>query len=188
MGRGGIRYGAGRPGWKVKAEQCLRVDVRVLQRSGLLTPGAFGSSGWSRAGKSAGIIGTRAESDVLWLRYAGRGRPSDHRVKLERTACTYGGCRPWFACPGCARRAAVLYMCSGAFRCRHCADVAYASQSESEIGRSWSRQEKAEARLRRKGIHQTTIDRLVSAIVDCEERREQALAEFLARMRPDTKG
>lgn len=188
MGRGGIRYGAGRPGWKAKAEQCLRVDVRMLQRAGLLAPGAFGSSGWSRAGKSMGIIGTRAESGVLWLRYATEGRPSDHRVKLESTVCTYGGCRPWFACPGCGRRAAVLYLCSGAFRCRLCASVAYASQSEGEIGRSWRKQEKAEARLSRKGIHRATFDHLVSTIVDCEERREKAVFAFLARMWPDAKG
>lgn len=187
MGRGGIRYGAGRPGWKEKAEQCLRVDVRMLQRAGLLAPGVSGSSGWSRAGKSEGIIGTRAEPGVLWLLYATAGRPGDHRVKLEHTACNYGGCRPWFACPGCARRAAVLYMCGGAFRCRHCASVAYASQSEGEIGRSWRKQQKAEARLRRKGIHPATFDRLVSTIVDCEERREQALSAFLVRMRPDVK-
>ena len=181
MGRGGIRYGAGRPGWKAKAEQCLRVDVRMLQRSGLLVPGVSGSSGWTRGGRSAGSIGTRAEPGVLWLRYATGGRPAQERVNLEHTTCTFGGSRPWFACPSCSRRAAVLYMWSGVFRCRHCAEVAYASQSESEIGRSWRKQRKVEARLRRKGIHRATLDRLASIIVDCEERRQQVEYAFLAR-------
>ena len=32
MGNGGWRSGAGSPGWKAKAEQCLPLDVRALYR------------------------------------------------------------------------------------------------------------------------------------------------------------
>ncbi|CAN7462511.1 hypothetical protein LJR130_003044 [Variovorax sp. LjRoot130] len=158
------------------------MDVRMLQRCGLLAPCVSGSSGWCRAGKSAGNIGTRAGPDVLWFLYATDSPPDEQRVRLEYTACTYRGFRPWFACPSCRRRAAVLYMRSGRFRCLRCARVAYASQSEGDIGRSLRKQEKAEARMRRKGIHRATFDRLVSTIVECEERRERAASAFLARM------
>ena len=48
-------------------------------------------------------------------------------VRLERTPCRFGGDRPWFCCPRCERRVALLYLRGGAFRCRHCHGLAYAS-------------------------------------------------------------
>ena len=57
--------------------------------------------------------------------------------------------------------------------CRHCQGIAYASQSDDVLGRAWRRQRKVEARLgeneqRPKGMHQTTHERLLSAIDNCE--------------------
>jgi len=46
MGTGGVRYGAGRPGWKRKAEQSMAFDVRQIAKKGLLRPGVF-SWHWS---------------------------------------------------------------------------------------------------------------------------------------------
>jgi hypothetical protein len=43
MGTGGSRYGAGRPGYKGKAEACMRLDVRMWARRGTLTPGYSGT-------------------------------------------------------------------------------------------------------------------------------------------------
>ena len=183
MGRGGSRSGAGRPGWKAKAEHCMRLDVRVLHRAGCLVPGVSGSWRWTRGEEAAGSIGMRAEALALCLLYSIDGRQSDQRIRIEKTACTYGGARPWFACPYCCRRVAVLYLRSGAFRCRHCARVAYTSQSEDALSRTWRKQHKAEAKIK-KGIHEATFERLVATIEDCEARRDAALAVFVARRWP----
>ena len=49
----------------------------------------------------------------------GERRDFDYLVFLSWTLCQYGGARPWFLCPSCRRRVAILY--GGAvFACRHC--------------------------------------------------------------------
>jgi hypothetical protein len=95
--------------------------------------------------------------------------------------------RPWFACPHCRARVAVIYMRRGGFYCRRCSQVAYYSQSEDAIGRGWRVQQQAESKLgkgwaRPKGMHQATHERLLSIIWECEERREAALSRFVEGM------
>jgi hypothetical protein len=74
-------------------------------------------------------------------------------------------------------------MRGGAFTCRKCSRVAYYSQSEDAVGRTWRRQRKAEARLgeywaRPKGMHHKTRDRLMGIIFACEEERDNALVAY----------
>ena len=62
--------------------------------------------------------------------------------------------------------------------------VAYYSQSEDELDRSWRKQSNAEAKLgehwaRPKGMHHKTRDRLMLTIRKCEEMRDRALAAFI---------
>lgn len=183
MGRGGSRYGAGRPGWHVKAEHCRRLAVARLHRERLLRPGASCTWAWHAHGEPLGSIAIRAEADAVSLSYTLNGAPVHQRVVIQRTPCNYGGSRPWFACPSCSRRCAVLYLRAG-FACRKCSRVVYASQSDDDIGRAWRRQEKAEAKLgenwqRPKGMHRTTHERLLAVIMECEERRDATLAKFV---------
>ena len=119
MARGGWRWGAGRPGWHVKAEHCLRLDVRELDRRELIGAGPFIWT-WRRSdtGEEKGSISvTASRFDSLTLRYASNGNPVNDEIEVERTPCHYGGTRPWFRCPRCARRCAVLYMRGGWFKC-----------------------------------------------------------------------
>lgn len=189
MGRGGTRYGAGRPGWHVKAEYCKSLDARRLQRDGWLRPGVSCAWGWRNAdGESTGSISLRVEAGALVLSYKLNGEPFTERVPILRTACNYGGGRSWFGCPRCGRRVAVLYLRHG-FACRQCSRVAYASQSDDVTGRAWRVQRKIEARLdkywqRPKGMHQTTHSRLLAAIFECEERRDAALCAWAVRHWP----
>jgi hypothetical protein len=188
MGKGGMRWGAGRPPNKGKAEACMRLEAPAMRKRGALRPGSAGSWSWHNVstGEHSGSISYRTQSDVLVLDYSLNGQPKKQQVPILRTQCNYGGTRPWFACPNCAARVAVLYLRRGGFYCRNCARVAYYSQSEDQTGRSWRKQQKAEAKLgkdwqRPKGMHKATRERLLELIWSCEEVRDNALAAFMAR-------
>ena len=189
MGRGGMRFGAGRPGWNVKAEHCRSIDVRRVERENLLRAGVTTAWAWtdSETGERLASIGFSVTDDAVLLFYNLNDKPTRQTVPLERTPCHYGGSRPWFNCPRCRRRVAVLYLRASGFACRHCQRVTYASQSDDALGRTWRRQAKLEARLgehwrRPKGMHHRTRERLLEGIFECEGAREDALASYLARV------
>ena len=192
MGTGGMRYGAGRPGYRAKAEQLHRVDVREWARRGYLRGACSFSWNWTRDGESTGSIGVHVHSpDVMTLRYTltqnDVRRDVVDRVCIARTACPFGGTRPWFNCTRCARRVAVLYLRNGGFACRHCQRVAYSSQSDDALDRLWRKQTKIEARLaehwqRPKGMRQLTYARLMDKLTDCEARRDDAFEAVAARL------
>lgn len=189
MGTGGSRYGAGRPAAHVKAEHYRRIDVRRCHREGVLQAGRAGSWQWTNAetGERVATIGYWSDGSSVALNYSVDGRDCSQRVLLRHTECNYGGRRPWFTCPVRGERVAVLYLRAGRFACRHCQRIAYASQSGDALDRVWRRQQRIEAKLgedwqRPKGMHHSTYDRLMSRILDCEERREAALCGFLAGM------
>ena len=186
MGTGGMRYGAGRPALHVKAEHCRQLDVRRWHREGVLQAGTFGSWVWSDSatGERTGRIGYSVGDGFVNLNYSVNDQPSNQRVALTRTPCNYGGVRPWFVCPVRGERVAVLFLRAGRFACRQCQRIAYASQSDDAMGRNWRRQGKLESRLgqwwaRPRGMHRETHERLMSAILDCERRRDAALDQFV---------
>ena len=191
MGTGGMRIGAGRPGWKRKAEQSMAFDVRQIARKGLLKPGAFSWHWTSNYGERVGSVGVRVTDERVILSYQWTPPNSESRdvecvIWVERTPCNYGGTRPWFRCPSCGRRCAVVYFGApgGRYACRRCLRVAYLSQCEDEMGRLWRRQRKIEGRLagvadewdgrqRPKGMHQKTFDRLRRQIWELEVQRDE---------------
>jgi hypothetical protein len=154
------------------------LDVRRLQREGLLMPGrAFGWN-WSRNGETIASIQIRTEVGRLLLKYLSRSRGDEWRsmeypVWLESTACNYGGKRAWFICPvqGCGRRVAILYGGS-VFACRHCHLLAYQCQRETYDDRAMRRADAIRQRLgwgagianppggKPKGMHWRTYERL----------------------------
>ena len=114
------------------------LDVRRLQRDGVLKPGYSCNWAWYRGGREIASIGIRSSSESVILSYQskaedGEWQDMEYPIPLEWTNCNYGGQRAWFRCPaaGCGRRVAILY--SGkVFACRHCYNLAYESQRESE--------------------------------------------------------
>lgn len=189
MGAGGWRFGAGRPGWKGKAESCRRIDVRRWAKEAMLRPGCMGAWQWrdTETGEVTASIGYRIEEGAAVLDYSLGGESRRQRVPIQRTTCHYGGTRPWFACPQCWGRVAVLFLRRGGFYCRKCARVAYRSQSEDAMGRAWRVQRKVEARLgpdyeRPKGMHWRTYERLLRRVEACEEARDFALLRLVERM------
>lgn len=189
MGTGGFRFGAGRPGWHPKAEHCLRLDVRSMARHKALGGGRFGWHWTNRySGEETGSIGVTVTADSMRLSFSVDGQPVSQHVPLDRTPCHFGGTRPWFRCPHCDRRVAVLFLRAGRFKCRQCSGVVYASQAGDVMARAWGRQTKLENLLddhwrRPKGMHRSTHQRIVRSILRYEEIRDDAIDAQLFRLR-----
>jgi hypothetical protein len=142
-GFGSTRWG--RQSTRATTEGLLALDVRVLGRRGYFTAGpgevAEGVEIWSSRGSEVGRISVEyrgADPQIVTLEYRVRRPEEDwhtiqERVELNRTRCTFGGSRPWFVCPGCRMRRAVLFCVGGVFRCRVCHDLAYRSTREEPI-------------------------------------------------------
>lgn len=192
MGAGGMRCGAGRPGYKVKAEHLLRVEIGRWHRGGYLHAGRSFSWSWHCGDEPTGNIGVLVhDADSLALQYTvgsdDQRRDGSQTIRLAHTACNYGKSRPWFVCPVCQRRAGVLYMRAGRFACRCCQPIAYSSQSCDALDRMWRKQASIEKRLdengqRPKGMRQLTFDKLKAQYWDIEALREKAFSDYALRL------
>jgi hypothetical protein len=150
-------YGSNRWGWQRTREDTdglLWLDVRKLHKQGGLRAGAVCTQSWSRGGEPAGDIMTIADrhAQTITLDYKTRRpgedwQPVREPIELDWTPCHYGGERPWFRCPRCYERRAVLYSVNGRFRCRGCHDLAYTSTRENELDRCIRRADRLRARL-----------------------------------------
>jgi hypothetical protein len=197
MGSGGSRWGAGRPGWRRKCEHLLGLDIHRLVRAGYIKPSVYARGNWqwtwSHSGESSGNVCIETTYDQVrltytWTPHGREPQAFDYPVRIVRTPCRYGGARPWFQCPRCGDRRAVLYglASDGRFGCRRCMRLAYAGEAEDLTGRLWRKQRKLEARLgknyrRPKGMHQTTRDRILEQIWDAEMRRDEQLYLYMQR-------
>lgn len=180
---GGYRFGAGRPGWRVKAEHLLQLDARRLARDSVIGQDnslQLGTWAWRRDGQQVGAVQYIAARDTFTV-YAG---DRSQVLPVLRTPCHYGGSRCWFGCPQCGQRVAIVYWRNGpGFGCRRCNKVAYGSQAVGWFERAMRRQAKIERRLgdgwsRPRGMHQSTYGKLIT----CLEENEQLAAAGLAKM------
>jgi hypothetical protein len=149
-GRGSGR----RPSYSGRAttEESLPLDIRRLQRAGVLPPGRAASWQWTVNDLVHASIQIRAEAWQVELvyTYTPNGRPAElvrQTVMLETTPCTLGGSRQWFCCPTCSRRVAVIYGRGRLFGCRRCKGLAYASQGEADDDRAARRAERIRRQL-----------------------------------------
>lgn len=140
-------------GAKDTTDDYRMLDVRRLQRDGLLTPGRVFGWQWTRREEVVASIQVRVEIGRVILTYRHRSGGSDWKseeypVLLDWTSCHYGGQRAWLLCPaqGCKRRVAILYG-GGIFACRHCYQLAYPSQRETDDDRAARQADKIRERL-----------------------------------------
>jgi len=160
---------------------------------------------WMRDGETVASIKLRAEHDRLHLTYrvrigGGEWEDVNETVRIVRMPCRFGGARPYFICPGvvngtaCGRRVAKLHGPGRYFLCRHCYRLAHASQSEDAQRRSVRRANKIRQRLggnagmaspfppKPKGMWRRTYERLREQAFDAEERADEALLTYVARL------
>lgn len=139
-------YGSGRSGGKSKVQHCRSLDVNKMNKAGGLKSGFSGNWQWSQDGEEIASIGFSSNGHEIDLKYRYRLNGSEwesikHLVAILWSQCRYGGERAYFRCPGvvndhaCRRRVVKLYSGGKYFLCRHCYNLAYASQSETRIDR-----------------------------------------------------
>ena len=168
---------SGNHGGKRTTGDMRALDVRKVQRDGLLRPGQSFGWNWTRGGETIASINIKVDSDRVTLDYrrkaGGEWQAMNYPVCLAWTACHYGGQRAWWLCPGagCGARVAVLYG-GKVFACRHCHKLAYKSQRETPDDRALRRANDLRARLgwvpgvihgpgsKPKGMHWSTFWRL----------------------------
>jgi len=181
---------------KTCVEEVKSIDIRQLNRWGVLNPGYVGSLNWTCNGEPSGDIRYRVEHGSIVLIYRYREceeewESVEERVQVDWTGCNYGGNRPWFICPisGCGRRVALIYAGGKYFGCRHCYELAYSSQNEGLYDRMARKARKIRKRLgadmwlevpvfdKPKGMHRKSFERLkrkeksASAVVNREMER-----------------
>lgn len=169
---------SGRAGTKRSTTNMHALDIRKLPRASLLKPGGSFNWQWSRRGNVVASIGGTVDTiNSVTLNY--RTRPSGgewqdkrYQVIVDWTACNFGGSRPWWLCPCCGRRVAVLWGGS-TYACRHCHKLAYQSTRNSSETQAFARADKMRERLgwcagiayppggKPKGMHQKTFERLL---------------------------
>jgi len=122
-------------------------------------------------------------------------------VTIAWTPCRFGGERPWFICSVCTngtycgRQVTKLYVAGRLFACRHCYQLAYASQQESAYQRGLWKAQKIGMRLggsasmlnhfpeKPKGMHWRTYERL-SCVHDAAQARSIiGMMGFVMRLR-----
>ncbi|MGO9530562.1 MAG: hypothetical protein ACLP3B_05210 [Syntrophobacteraceae bacterium] len=159
-------------------ESYKRLDIRFLHKKNLLRPGYSFTFLWNRGGEPSGSIQIKVEDDYFILKYRysryEESEDVEEQVSVDWTRCNYGGRRPWFLCPRCRRRVAVLACAGKLFLCRHCYRLKYWSQLETYLDRANRKVQKLRERLggkpwlKPKRMHQTTFDRLHNRLMDAE--------------------
>ena len=169
-------FGSGRRGGKNCTDDMRSVDVRRLQREGLLIPGQSRRWRWLRHGQEVASIGFAVERDYVRFTYrhrssGGQWQDVHAAAYLERTPCRLGGSRVWWLCPCCGQRVALLYI-GKMPACRKCCHLAYRSERETVDGRATRQVDKLRERLgwepgflngnglKPTGMHWRTFERL----------------------------
>jgi hypothetical protein len=174
-------------------DEVKRLDVRWLHRQGYLQPWVHTTVTWTSRERPAGSISVAMQDGcfIVEYRYRTHGtedwEPVRQIIALDWTRCTYGGTRPWFCCPGCQRRVAILCGAGKWFLCRSCYQMPYTSQVEIPLDRLHRKFRKIRDRLgahytRPKGMHRRTWERLQEQAIEAEMAWDLAWDAALMRL------
>jgi hypothetical protein len=183
--------------------------VRRWHREGFLTPGRWFSWQWSQDGRATASITVCTHPDTVTLTYRIKTywddefRDIEQAIPLSWTPCHFGSKRPWFICSACrngrycGRRVAKLYLgFGGIFACRHCNNLAYASQHEAPSERGILAAQRIRMRLggdpslaalfpqKPKWMRWRSYDRLRARAEAAESKAAYGLHEWVSRRFP----
>lgn len=125
---------------RTTTDELASLDVNWLKRNGFLRPGIHTLQWHDRAGNVIGQVTVAVASGIAL-------REMKQKVSLTWTACNYGGCRPWFVCPGCGGRAGKLFAMCSRFYCRSCHSLTYETNRASRALRLMYRAQSLDRRL-----------------------------------------
>jgi hypothetical protein len=193
--------GFGSGGWNATGrptvEEVPRLDVMQLRKAGALEDGWRGGWQWIWTSGRRSNIAVTVEGELVHLdftvRIGQRAPEKIHQsVQVTWSPCRFGGARPYWLCPGCGRRCAVLHGLRH-FACRRCNNLSYASQRERAVDRSQRRADRLRRTLggepglgrippRPKGMHHSTYERHLEQIFAADEATGAHLEAMLARL------
>ena len=136
-------------------DSCWTLDIIQLSKKGCLRSGCISTCQWID-GNGVFLINLRAEAERLHIRYkvrvgVGEWKDVADIIPIVHLHCRFGGSRPYFICPGdgayCKRRVTKLHLSHRYLLCRHCNQLAYASQYEQSWERALRRANKLKQRL-----------------------------------------
>lgn len=178
-----------------KVEDFKRLDIGSLHKAGHTNDGYVGQWGWYSNGELQSVIEISTEKQQLIVKYSVGQQNFNYPIQLQVTPCHYGGSRYWFSCPRCDGRVATLYIASNLlFHCRKCQKLNYTCQQDMKLSatrhvmyklrdrlgwrydNAWMRPSR---KIRPKGMHQTTFDKLVERHDALENRANRyCMASF----------
>jgi hypothetical protein len=149
---GGI--GSGRRATTADTDDCLRLTLADLRRSGALKRDLWArrERGWVelRTKREVGAVSIVADVDCRRITIKGRafGQLIDQTLEVVAQPLPFGGERYFVLCPFTRRRCTVLYLPAGTnqFASARGWGVPYASTREREVARAYRRLDKAEER------------------------------------------
>ena len=124
---------------KPTTEDFYSLDLRKLNKLVPFDQNCQFTLEWTTQNKANASIDCRLIDEVLELHYSiikgvERANAVDY-VNITKTPCNFGGVRRWLLCPGCNKKALVLYIASN-FRCRKCHNIYHPSSNEGELFRA----------------------------------------------------
>ena len=169
------------------------LDVRAVQRAGLLAPEACARLSWHDSlGRTIASIICLGLPDGLGIAFSVDGKKVLMTLYLTTTPCHLGGFRHWFTCPGddCGQRAAILYLHSGVPLCRRCSHLTYDSQFQDQTMRALAKVQRIETRwgigparlpLRPTGMHWNKYERLLDGLASARQSYCRSFATWAGR-------
>lgn len=179
-----------------RAEDYNAINVSDFYKAGVFTHGYIGGWQWGN-GKSSISINTSEKQ--LTLSYGSNGKSFNYPIQIDSTPCNYGGVRYWFKCPRCNGRVGKLYIDGNLlFECRKCKKLNYATQQDNKLDSTrlvmYRIREKLKwqydsawmqpwHRIKPKGMHYSTFDKLVARHDDLEAKTNRyCMASFKSFM------
>ncbi|WP_459922986.1 hypothetical protein [Desulfatiferula olefinivorans] len=113
------------------------IDIRDIKKSCGLIPGSQLYFQWARICQIHYRLNVAVHDGYLFLSFSSLRNGFKQQIDITYTDCHFGSQRPWFTCPHCGKRVAILYAGEDRFLCRVCSNITYASCNETPLERNF---------------------------------------------------